>query len=119
MALTQLLLATLLLSSPAFAADKPAPSKEEAPPSAEVREKMAKNHEKMAACLRSDKSVQDCRKEMMETCRKDKTACPAMGRMGRMNGKMHRGMRGHGPMGGPMGGPMDQKNETGSTPETK
>ncbi|OFZ55480.1 MAG: hypothetical protein A2428_06765 [Bdellovibrionales bacterium RIFOXYC1_FULL_54_43] len=112
--LTQLLLATLLLSSPALAADKPAPSKETAP-SAEVREKMAKNHEKMAACLRSDKPVQDCRKEMMETCRKDKTACPAMGRMGRMNGKMHRGMRGHGPMGGPMNG----TDETGTKPEAK
>jgi hypothetical protein len=34
--------------------------------SKETREKMATLHEHMAACLRSDKSISDCRSEMMQ-----------------------------------------------------
>jgi hypothetical protein len=51
--------------SSAWAADAaPASS----PPSKEQREKMAQAHEKMAACLRSDRVVMECRQEMMQTC---------------------------------------------------
>jgi predicted HAD superfamily phosphohydrolase YqeG len=46
----------------------------------EQREEMAKTHEKMAACLRSDKPMMDCHKEMMESCKMGKTSCPMMGR---------------------------------------
>ena len=35
----------------------------------ETREKMAVLHEQMAACLRSDKSLSDCRAEMMKGCK--------------------------------------------------
>jgi len=38
---------------------RPAPTKEQ-------REKMAEAHEQMAACLRSDKAIEDCHKEMMK-----------------------------------------------------
>ena len=37
--------------------------------SKEAREKMALMHEKMAACLRSDKSMAECRIEMAKNCR--------------------------------------------------
>jgi hypothetical protein len=37
-------------------------------PSKEMREKMATVHEQMAACLRSDKSIDDCRTAMMKSC---------------------------------------------------
>ncbi len=33
-------------------------------PTPEMREEMAKSHEKMALCLRSDKPMKDCHKEM-------------------------------------------------------
>lgn len=37
-------------------------------PTKEMRESMATMHEKMAACLRSDRPVSECRKEMMQSC---------------------------------------------------
>ncbi len=43
------------------AANQPAPSKE-------LREKMAVLHEQMAACLRTDKPIDECRSEMMKNC---------------------------------------------------
>ena len=36
------------------------------PPTKEQREKMAEAHEKMAACLRSDRPIQECHDEMMK-----------------------------------------------------
>lgn len=63
----QALLAAIMLSSATFAAEVP-PAADPAP-SKEVRAKMAAAHEAMAACLRSDKSVADCRNEMQTTCR--------------------------------------------------
>jgi hypothetical protein len=36
------------------------------PPTKEQREKMAEAHEKMAACLRSDKAIEECHAEMMK-----------------------------------------------------
>jgi len=44
------------------AAGAPAPSKQD-------REQMAQLHEKMATCLRSDKSMEECHKEMAAQCR--------------------------------------------------
>jgi hypothetical protein len=66
-------------------------------PSAEARRKMATVHEKMAACLRSDRPLSQCREEMVTTCRDmmGEDGCPMMG-MGR--GGMGPGMM-HGPGG--------------------
>lgn len=57
-------------------------------PSRDTREKMAVLHEQMAACLRSDKSVADCRDEMRKNCRATVGAqdCPMMG-MGHRGGR--------------------------------
>jgi len=57
------------------------------PPSApttvtkESREKMAVLHEQMAACLRSDKPLADCRAEMRKSCKESMAdqGCPMMG----------------------------------------
>lgn len=56
--------------------------------SKETREKMALVHEKMAACLRSDKPMTDCRGEMRKNCQEfmGKDGCPMMGQMGDMMG---------------------------------
>ena len=95
--MTKLILATCLLLSgiatPALCADK-AKSKnamhEEITPA--QREEMAVTHEKMAACLRSDKAIEDCHKEMMKSCKGMKGHCPMMG-MEHMHGKMGKGMK--------------------------
>jgi hypothetical protein len=56
----------------------------------EQRQKMATAHEKMAACLRSDKAVEECRGELMKSCQEDGGACPMMGGNG---GPMKHGRR--------------------------
>jgi hypothetical protein len=96
----------LLCAGSAWAAD-PAPtaasktpsSAQKAPPSKEARAQMAALHEQMAACLRSDKSITDCRTEVMKSCRDTMgtQGCPYMGM----------GQRGMG-MGSGMGGGMMQ-----------
>ena len=50
-------------------------------PTKEMREKMAVLHEQMAACLRSEKPITECRTEMMQGCRTSLGAqgCPMMG----------------------------------------
>jgi hypothetical protein len=47
----------------------------------EQRLEMASMHEKMAQCLRSDKPMEDCHKEMMKSCEEKmgQGACPMMG----------------------------------------
>jgi len=57
-------------------------------PSKDTREKMAVLHEQMAACLRSDKSIADCRDEMRKNCQTTVGAqgCPMMG-MGHRGGR--------------------------------
>lgn len=73
-------LASVLFVSAAFAADvQPASNPDE--PSKETRQKMAAAHDAMAACLRSDKSIADCRDEMQTTCRQlhGEHGCPMMG----------------------------------------
>jgi len=49
-------------------------------PSKEMRAKMASAHERMAACLRSDKSMAECRSEMMKSCHEimGGRGCPMM-----------------------------------------
>ena len=57
--------------------------------SKEDRQKMAEMHTKMAACLKSDKPMSDCQKDMMSNCKEmmGKGGCPMMGQMkGMMNG---------------------------------
>jgi hypothetical protein len=50
-------------------------------PSKELRAKMAAAHEQMAACLRTDRAMSDCREEMMKECHQlmGEHACPMMG----------------------------------------
>ncbi len=59
------LLALLAVSSLAWSTEAAAPAKPAV--SKEMREQMATVHERMAACLRSEKSVEDCHHEMMES----------------------------------------------------
>lgn len=53
--------------------------------SKEQREHMAKMHETMATCLRSNKSMKDCRAEMKTSCQEmGGEKCPMMGQHGKM-----------------------------------
>lgn len=55
------------------------------------RQKMAEMHTKMAACLKSDKPMSECQKNMMSSCQKmmGKDGCPMMDHMhGMMKGGM-------------------------------
>lgn len=82
--------AAIFLSANALAEDTPPPTPSaQAAPSKEVREKMAALHEKMAACLRSDKTIDACRTEMRASCYQTVGAqtCPMIG----MGGGMGRG----------------------------
>ncbi|MGE0631427.1 MAG: hypothetical protein AB7H48_12955 [Parachlamydiales bacterium] len=61
----------------------------------EKRKKMAEMHEKMALCLKSDKSMDDCRDEMRKQC-DGEDGCPMMGKGHRgMMGKGHKKMMNH------------------------
>ena len=78
-------IAALLMGMSGAMADNPtAPST----PSKETREKMATFHEGMAACLRSDTPIAECRSEMMKNFRDlgGESGCPMMG--GGMPGQM-------------------------------
>lgn len=85
-------------------------------PTKEQREAMAVGHEKMAACLRSDKSIDSCHDEMRAEC--DKVGpenCPGMG-MG-MGMGMGKGMgKGMGRRGGMKKGMMSPSS---NQPEKK
>ena len=72
---------------------------------AEQRQKMADIHDKMAACLRSDRPISDCHKEMMKACKSTagKDGCPMMDE--KMHGKRHHHMMEEG------GDKKDQDNE--------
>ena len=70
--------AALLMGMSSAMADNPAaPST----PSKETREKMATFHEGMAACLRSDTPIAECRSEMMKNFRDlgSESGCPMLG----------------------------------------
>lgn len=91
----------IALSSAALATDPPAaPST----PTREMRERMATLHEQMAACLRSDKPVTECRTQMLQHCQSmmGNQGCTRMMGTGGMMG-MRGGMMG---MGKGMRGPM-------------
>lgn len=87
-------LVMLLGAGVALAAEPPASgSAQSTMPSKAMREKMAAMHEQMASCLRSDKSMSECRSEMMKRCRSMMgESCPMMGKMGM--GGMGMGMGG-------------------------
>ena len=99
MKLTWITLAsTLLCAQVAIGADAPAATSAAAPSavSKDTREKMAALHEKMAACLRSDKPIAECRNEMMKSCRESigAQACPMAGFGGGMGAGMGPGRQG-------------------------
>ncbi len=85
----------VLSAGVAWGADPTPATSSTAAPSKEDREKMAKLHEQMATCLRSDKSIADCRSEMMQSCRSSVGAqgCQMMGMGGRMGGGRGRMMQ--------------------------
>lgn len=91
--LVSLLTASIMLAGTAsvFAADPPKAPPE---PSKETRQQMAAAHEKMAACLRSDKSLTECRNEMHQQCMNMMGGqyCPMMGPMMGKGGPMQGGM---------------------------
>jgi hypothetical protein len=58
----------LLWASGTVLADEPGNSTRP-PPTKEQREKMAAEYDKIAACLRSDRAIEECHKEMMESHR--------------------------------------------------
>lgn len=78
--LSRISIATLLLCGAitALAQEPPSPSPAA---SKEMRERMAAMHEKMAACLRSDRALSECRQEMHQTCSSmmGEQGCPMMG----------------------------------------
>ena len=76
-------------------------------PSKEMREKMATMHEQMAACLRSDKPLAECRQEMMKGCQE---------MMGGHDCSMMMGMGGMGK--GTTGGGAHSHNHAGNPPAT-
>src|SRR6185437_5831477 len=83
----------IALGAAAFAANPPASAGPT--PTKAMREKMAVLHEQMAACLRSDKSLSDCRAEMQKSCHDmmGNQGCNMMGMGGRKG--MGQGMPGH------------------------
>lgn len=84
----------IALGAAAFAANPPASAGPT--PTRAMREKMAVLHEQMAACLRSDKPVSDCRAQMQKSCHDmmGKQGCSMMG----MGGRKGMGQRMHGHM---------------------
>ncbi len=83
-------LALLLVAGAAFAGSASDAGQSE--PSKEMRAKMATLHEQMAACLRSDKTMTECRSEMRKHCQETmgKDHCSMMDRGGGMMGhRMH------------------------------
>ncbi len=97
MKITTLLLGISFLLSPALAFAGPhgkmGPMAE---PTKEERTQMVEMHTKMADCLKTDKLMADCHKEMMDSCPLAKNGkCPmmAMGPMGAHHGKMPHDMK--------------------------
>jgi hypothetical protein len=88
-------------------------------PTAEQRQKMAEVHEKMAACLRSERPIGECRKEMATACR-DTLGADACPMMGHAPGGMGPGMMGPGGMGqGHMMGPPTSTTPPPAEPPSK
>lgn len=91
MRLISILSTAYLLSFSILLADqaRSASAESQTQPTAEDRESMAKAHEKMAACLRSTKTLNECRTEMMTSCKQMGSSCPMLGQqMGQGQGMM-------------------------------
>jgi hypothetical protein len=86
-------IATAFVAAAGVAVSAEPPTSSASAPSKEMREKMATMHEQMAACLRSDKSMDECRTETMQKCQTmmGQQGCQNMG-MGMGMGMQH-GMR--------------------------
>ena len=87
-AITTMMLLLTFAHADAFGADKTKPHHKNKMTNMtpEQRQSMATVHEKMAVCLRSDKPMEDCKKEMMQTCEEmmGKDGCPMMNKMHNM-----------------------------------
>ncbi|MEK6580129.1 MAG: hypothetical protein AABZ55_12955 [Bdellovibrionota bacterium] len=85
-----------LVALSSFAAEAKKPTKAIDTP--ENRQKMADIHQNMATCLRSDKPMMECKKDMQKNCSEmmGKEGCPMMS--GLMGGMMGKGMMGKGMM---------------------
>lgn len=83
-----LIASMVIVGTAASAAEPPAAPPE---PTKQMRAKMASVHERMAACLRSDTAIGDCRSEMMKSCHEimGERGCPMMAM-----GMHHEGMKG-------------------------
>ena len=95
---------TLGFSSLSFGEDQAQSTSQMSP---ELRKDMANMHQKMADCLRTDKSIEECQRQVAKDCPLvAKTGqCPIEQGMGAMMGP--RGMRPEGM--GPMTGPHDMR----------
>lgn len=64
--------------------------------SPEMKKDMADMYQKMADCMRTDKTMQDCHKEVMKDCPVAKATghCPIMEGMKPMEGMKHGSMKG-------------------------
>jgi hypothetical protein len=105
------LIATLALASASAAFAQTPQATAPAEPTPQVRQQMAAVHEKMAACLKSERPIAECKAEMWDDCHalKGASGCPMMGPMG---GGMGPGMMGGGYRHGP--GTM----QGGTTPQS-
>lgn len=84
--LSRALTGTILLATATMALAAEPPANQAAAPSKEMRDQMAAVHQRMAACLRSEKPIAECREEMRRNCAKfmGEQDCPMMGMGGRM-----------------------------------
>ncbi|MGH8198914.1 MAG: hypothetical protein ACREVO_00870 [Steroidobacteraceae bacterium] len=94
MRLRALITGALLAAGAAAALAANPPSASPIEPNQTTRGKMAVIHEQMAACLRSTKSIYECRREMMRRCRKTLGSSYCSRRGGRMGPGMGMGMGG-------------------------
>jgi hypothetical protein len=92
--LVQVAIAAAFMASAGFALSAEPPSSASPAPSKQMREQMASVHERMAACMRSDKSMAECRTEMMQNCQTmmGDNGCQMMGMSMGMGMGMHGGM---------------------------
>ncbi|HKT72196.1 MAG TPA: hypothetical protein VJQ47_04850 [Steroidobacteraceae bacterium] len=67
-------------AAPGAATTSDSAKSERTEPTKEMREKMAAVHEEMATCLRSDKPIAECRKQMMKAHEElhSESGCPGM-----------------------------------------
>lgn len=102
--------ASMLVFSSSFANEMKGMGKEMKEMSKEDRQKMADMHMKMADCLKSTKTMSECKTEMKRHCEgMGKESCPMMG--------YHKGDKDHHMMGDH--GKRTSKDSTTKQPETK